>query len=544
MEENHGTGKLELGFEIPEEERTPVVEQLLRMVVELREENALLRQEIDRLKRVPPRPQRKPSMLGQDQPPQDDATKKSKRKKRKGKRPGSAKRKKTSQLRIDETISCEPEGLPDGAVCVSYRDWVVQDLVIRSHNVRYRRKTYQLPDGSLVTGQLPAHVVGHFGVTLRSYVLYQHYHNHVTQPLLLEELRDMGVDISAGQIDRLLHEGHESFFEEKESLLPAAREVSQYFHTDDTSARHRGKNGHTTVISNSFFASFSTTDSKSRINFLEILRSPLEEYVVGGDALFYMDFQGLSQRWLRRLELAVGEEGLFITGATAWQEQLDAWEITSDETRRIVTEGALFGCLMYHDMYIHQPMISDDAGQFKILGYLHGLCWLHAERNVARVVPLSAHQHRILEGVRSDIWNYYQRLKTYRVSPTPQKKWRLERDFDRLFLQRTGFVELNEALARIHARREELLLVLDYPHLPLENNMAERDLREWAKKRKISAGTRSDLGRRCRDVFLSLKNTCRKLGISFWRYLEDRLKHLNEVGPLSELIRRAALDST
>ena len=515
MEKKDATDGMVLGFEIPEEERTPTMEQLLRIIIEQRKEIARLREEINRLKGVPPQPQRKPSMLGQDEPPRSDTSKKSRRKKRKGKRPGSDKRKKTSELRIDDIVPCVPESLPDGAVRVSYRDWVVQDLVIRSHNVCYRREIYQLPDGSFIAGELPVQVAGHFGATLRSYVLYQHYQNHVTQPLILEELRDLAVDISAGQIDRLLHQGHEAFFQEKASLLPAAREVSQYFHTDDTSARHRGKNGHTTVISNQFFASFSTTDTKSRINFLEILRSPLEEYVVGGDALFYMECQGLSQRWLQQLQTAVGEAGLFVTGTTAWQEQLDAWSITSDEVRRIVTEGALFGCLLYHDLYIDQPIISDDAGQFKILGYLHALCWLHAERNVARIVPLSTHQHRILECVRSRIWRYYQRLKAFRQSPTPQKKWRLKRDFDRLFLQPTGFVELNEALARIHAKREELLLVLEYPHLPLDNNLAERDLREWAKTRKISAGTRSDLGRSCRDVFLSLKNTCRKLGLSF-----------------------------
>lgn len=289
MEKKDATDGMVLGFEIPKEERTPTMEQLLRIIIEQREEIARLREEINRLKGVPPQPQRKPSMLGQDEPPRSDTSKKSRRKKRKGKRPGSDKRKKTSELRIDDIVPCVPESLPDGAVRVSYRDWVVQDLVIRSHNVCYRREIYQLPDGSFIAGELPVQVAGHFGATLRSYVLYQHYQNHVTQPLILEELRDLAVDISAGQIDRLLHQGHEAFFQEKASLLPAAREVSQYFHTDDTSARHRGKNGHTTVISNQFFASFSTTDTKSRINFLEILRSPLEEYVVGGDALFYMD---------------------------------------------------------------------------------------------------------------------------------------------------------------------------------------------------------------------------------------------------------------
>jgi hypothetical protein len=77
----------------------------------------------------------------------------------------------------------------------------------------------------------------------------------------------------------------------------------------------------------------------------------------------------------------------------------------------------------------------------------------------------------------------------------------LERDFDRLFQRRTGFADLNEALRRIHEKRDDLLLVLDHPDIPLHNNLSESDIREWAKKRKISAGTRSELGRRCRDTF-------------------------------------------
>lgn len=541
MEWKHEIDGLKL--EIPEAERTPTVQELLRTIAELQEENRKLREEIDRLKGVPPKPQRKPSMLGQDQPPQSGSGKKAKRKKRKGKRPGSTKRKKTSQLHIDIIVPCVPENLPEGAVRVSCRDWIVQDLEVRSHNICYRREVYQLPDGTLVAGQLPEHVQGHFGATLQSFVLYQHYHNQVTQPLIHEHLLDLGVDISSGQVDRILHHGHEAFAAEKESLLKAAREVSKHFHTDDTSAKHRGKNGHTTVISNDFFASFTTSDSKSRVNFLEILRSPLEDYVIGPDALFYMECHGLPRRDLKQLELVFGPEGLVIEGADAWEKQLDAWAFTSLETRRIVTEGALFGCLLGYDLYVHQPIISDDAGQFKILGYMHALCWLHAERNVARVVPMNQREHNILQRVRSSIWKYFQSLKAYRKAPTARKKRHLQRRFDELFLKPTGFVELNEALSRIHAKKEELLLVLEYPELPLDNNMAERDLRQWAKLRKVSSGTRSDLGRKCRDIFLSLRATCRKLGVSFWQYLQDRKKKLNSISPLSELIHLAATES-
>lgn len=88
-----------------------------------------------------------------------------------------------------------------------------------------------------------------------------------------------------------------------------------------------------------------------------------------------------------------------------------------------------------------------------------------------------------------------------------------------------------------------MLLVLDHPDIPLHNNLSENDIRQYVKKRKISAGTRSDAGRRCRDTFLSLKTTCRKLGVTFWQYLRDRIQQHGRIPPLAELIRRKATES-
>jgi hypothetical protein len=522
------------GIEVPAEERTPLVDHLLRIIEEQRAEIRALRDEIDRLKGLPRRPTIRPSTLNAPHPDP------SHKKKRRGKRPGSAKRQKTGELVIHETIPVALDGLPEGTCQNGYEDFVVQDLSIESHNVCYRRLRYVLRDGTSQTAPLPAHVQGHFGPGLRSYVLYQHHQNGVTQPLIHEELLDLGIDISTGQIDRLLTEGHEQFHEEKDALLPAAREVSSYFQADDTSARHLAQNAYTTVIANPLFASFTTTASKSRVNFLKLLRFPHEEYVWNEDALIYAKEQGLSLELRARLASATWKGTRIFSSDKAWERQLVAWKIRSDEPRRIVTEAALFGTLMHYDLYVGQPLVSDDAGQFKISGLLHALCWLHAERSIRKLVPLSPREQQAVDGVRDTVWTYYQRLRAYRESPTPQRKAALQRDFDRLFRQRTGFADLNEALRRIHEKRNDLLLVLERPEIPLHNNLSESDIREWAKRRKISAGTRSELGRRCRDTFISLKKTCRKLGVSFWRYLQDRIRGVHEILTLPELMRQAA----
>jgi len=525
-------------LEIPPEERTPLVDQLLRIILQQQQEIEQLREEIRRLKGLPELPKRPPRPSTLNDPQGKPSRKNKKQKRKRGKRPGSQKRRK--DLKIDETVKLQLDDLPEGSKLHGYEDFFVQDLDIGPHNTRYRRARYKLPDGSWAMAPLPPQVNSHFGPGLRSYVLYQHHQNHVTQPLLLEELGEFGVDISAGQIDRLLTEGHDAFHQEKDALLPAAREVSKYLQTDDTSARHQGRNGHTLHIGNDWFAAFFTSDTKSRVNFLEVLRGPFDDYVVGGDALFYMEKHGLPKYLLQRIGGELGEDEYWeLSGQEAWREQLDAWKITSDEHRRIVTEGALFGSLMAHDL-CGQALISDDAKQFKILGFMHGLCWVHSERHVAGLIPLNERERKAHDRVRDEIWQYYQRLKAYRDAPTARRKTRLERDFDRLFLQRTGYPELNDALRKIHGKREQLLLVLEHPEIPLHNNLSENDIRQYVKKRKISGGTRSELGRRCRDTFLSLKTTCRKLGVTFWAYLRDRINGANEIPPIPELLRQAA----
>ena len=91
------------------------------------------------------------------------------------------------------------------------------------------------------------------------------------------------------------------------------------------------------------------------------------------------------------------------------------------------------------------------------------------------------------------------------------------------------------------ARKAELLAVLDRPDVPLNTNSSEHDVRDPVTLRKISGGTRSEDGRRCRDTFLSLKKTCQKNAISFWAYLGDRLGiAANSVASLTDVIRARA----
>ena len=521
---------IDLG-KIPEEQKTPLVMELLHIVQQMAEQIEQLRQEVARLKEHKGKPKIPPSQLEKD--PKEKQNKKSRKK-----RPGSAKRSKTKQLTIHETISVPPKEIPPGSTRAGYNDWIVQGLKIELHNVCYRLECWITPDGKLIKGELPDSVDGHFDAMLRSFILQQYNHGHVTQPLIWEELVDFGVDISKGQVSRILTEQKEDFHIEKEGVLCAGLDVSGYINVDDTGARHAGKNGYCTHIGNELFAWFESTASKSRINFLELLRKGNRDYVINADALEYIQRQSFPQPLLALL--ATDSDKHFETEED-WKKHLDQLAVTKDRHVRIATEGALLGSVLHHGFSKELVILSDDAGQFNIL--LHALCWIHAERTIHKLVPCSEKESKVIKDIRDRIWQLYRDLKAFKEAPDEETKTDLKKRFDEIFATQTCSEVLNAALSRVANNKEELLLVLDRPDIPLHNNVSEGDIREYVKKRKISGSTRSDAGRRCRDTFTSLKKTCRKLGLSFWDYLYDRVSKAGKITPLPDLIRaRARID--
>jgi hypothetical protein len=530
--------------DIPDAERTALVEELVRLIETLAEQTQQqaetiqqLRDEIAVLKGEKGKPRFKPSGMEQ----QDDHQQKGDEKPDgAGKRAGSSKRSKTSQLTIHEDRPVAPrQPLPPGSRFKGYRDFVVQDLKITAHNTRYRLEVWQTPEGEWLCGELPAALQGgHFGSGLRAYVLYQYHHCHVTQPLLREQLLEWGIDLSVGQIDALLSGHNEEFFAEKDQLLDVGLEVSSYITVDDSGARHQGRNGYVTQIGNDLFAWFSSTDSKSRINFLTLLQAGDPRYSCNEEALTYWLEQGLSQAMREALTASPIRE---LTTTKAWEKHLGKLGITKERHRRIATEGALLAGVLANGLSRELVIVSDGAGQFAIL--LHALCWVHAERLIHKLIPLNDRQRADQQCVRDQIWTLYADLKAYQRAPDPAAIESLRARFEAIFTQKTSFATLNQTLKRLYRHQSELLLVLLRPDIPLHTNGSENDIRGYVKWRKISGGTRSKLGRRCRDTFASLKKTCRKLGISFWDYLNDRIEQTGAIPPLPDIIRERAAAS-
>jgi transposase IS66 family protein len=520
--------------DIPEAERTPLVRQLLDIIAlqqeriqQLEERVHQLEDEIARLKGLKTRPRIAPSALEPPpRPPRDPNAK----------RPGSAKRSKTAQLTITDEVVVPLADRPDGAVFKGYEDFVVQDLVLEPRVIRYRREHWLSPEGRSLVAPLPADVVpgSHFGPDLICFILHQYHHQHVTQPLLLEQLHQVGIDISAGELSRILTEGKETFHQEKAELLPAALAVSDYVQVDDTGARHQGHNGACTQIGNEFFAAFASTQSKSRLNFLELLRQPHTDYVINETAVAYWRRQKLPEAVMDQLRR--GPQAFADTAA--WQARLRELGITRERHVRIASEGALLGSLIAHGVSPELVILSDGAGQYDVL--VHAACWIHAERPLARLIPYSEGHRAAIAKVRGQIWGLYQDLKAYRQRPEPSQRADLEARFAALSAQRTGFPSIDGVLKGMQAHRAALLRVLDRPEVPLHTNLSEGHLRDYVKKRKISGGTRSESGRQARDTFASLKKTCRELGVNFWAYLQDRVRGVGQIPRLADLIRREA----
>ena len=490
-----------------------LVVKLLEKVAELERTVAAQRDEIARLKGGPPRPQIKPSGMERGTEPKPPGSSGDKQRPR-----GSTR----SKLTIDEERTVKIAALPRGSRFKGYTSFVVQDLVIRAHVVNFRCERWQAPDGEVITAPLPAGVDGHFGPELRRFVLTQYHEAQTTVPRLVTLLRSLRIFISKRQVVRLLIEGRDGFITEARDVLRAGLISAPWITVDDTGARHKATNGFCTQMGNDHFAWFGTTGSKSRLNFLELLRAGYSDYVINAEALAYMRERALAAHVIARL---VEHPDRSFCDRTAWNAHLDTLGITALKVNPdpvlIATEGALWGSVKAHGLLPDTVIVSDDAGQFDV--GQHGLCWVHAERLVHKLDAFTAENRTAQATVRELIWNFYRDLKAYRCAPTRQRKAALRARFDRIFKRKTGFVMLDRLLARLHANKSELLMVLNRPKIPLHTNGSENDIRCHVTRRKVSAGTRSDIGRDCRDAFLGLAKTCAKLEIAFWDYLGDRL---------------------
>jgi Transposase IS66 family len=479
-------------------------------------ENQQLKDEVRRLKGLPPRPPMKPSGMEKatdrsapERPNPADASPP----RRRG--PG------VSKLIIDRTVTLTASA-PAGSRPKGYEEIIVQDIAFKPEVTLYRRERWATPDGRTMTADPPAGVVGGCGPHLHRLVLVLHFHGQMTCERIVAVLTAAGLSISKRQVVRLLTAKLEVFRAEEEAVFSAGPRASGFVSVDDTGARHAGKACYTTQFGSDRFTAFRTGPSKSRLAFLRNLLGGTR-YVVNEAAGAYMRAANLAHGVIDALS---GANVLEFACEAEWTAHLGALGLTelrvAPDPVRVASEAALWGALCAEERLGSAVILSDDAGQFRV--GLHALCWVHAERLVHKLVPANDRQRNAVEVTRRTIWWFYGQLKAFRLAPSPERAAELKARFDRIFKRRTGYATLDRLLKRLLANKDELLRVLERPEIPLNTNASENDIRAVVTKRKVSGGTVSERGRIARDVMLGLAKTCAKLKISFFDYLGARLQ--------------------
>lgn len=512
------------------------IEQLSSSLREARAEIQRLRDENNRLKGEQGKPEIKANVEGEAA--KDHSSEKERKKPRK-----RQEKKKTASLVIDreEVLKVDQAVLPADAIFKGYEENVVQDILLKTDNVRFLKEKYYSPSlGCTYLAELPTGYGGQFGPGIKALSIALYHGGLMSEPKIIEFFENVGIQISKGTLSNLLNKGHEDFHAEKEAVYEAGLASNFYHHLDDTPTRFNGKNNYCHVICNLLYTAYFTRAGKDRLSVLDVLRQGRKRiYLLNVEALTYLDRMPFSKETRRILEdwrsEKVIEEETFI-------HELDMrLPILNKQHRSAVLSAAAVAAYhAEHGVSIVQALVCDDAPQFKWLTRWLALCWIHEGRHYKKLEPVVALHQTLLKDFLTRFWAYYDQLLEYRQRPTAQEALRLEAEFDALFGAPSGYAELDKRMASTCSNKGSLLLVLKFPELPLHNNPAELAARGRVRKRDVSFGPRTEDGKQAWDTFMTLAATTKKLNVSFYEYVRDRILKKNIIPPLSELIKKAA----
>jgi hypothetical protein len=370
----------------------------------------------------------------------------------------------------------------------------------------------------------------------------------MSEPKIVEMLSYLGIYISDGQVSNILTKGNECWHSEKEAVYREGLNSSSWQHIDDTSTRVNGENQYCHIVGNPLYTAYFTRPHKDRLTVIELLQNlPESQFLLNSQTDQWLDSFDVPQ-WARTL---IGQwphhEWLTHEQMTARLET-ELSRLNDQQKARVLEAAALTAYHAQTTMPVLARIMSDDAPQFKGVTEEQALCWVHAciersrndGRHYKRLTPCVDHHQKLLDKFRQEYWDYYARLEQYRANPQEDAAEQLRQGFDTLFSQVTGYDELDKRIAKSKAKKEQLLLALKYPEMPLYNNPAELGARQRVRKRDVSFGPRTEDGVKAWDTFMTLAETAKKLGESFYAYVYDRISGSNKLPDLADLIRQRA----
>lgn len=540
-------------------EAQDIVKKLLNLIERVASDNESLeteiqrlRDEVNRLKGEQGKPNIKPNKSTQT----DISSEKERQKaeanananengEAEGKKKKRNRKSKLSKIQIDQTIHCplDKEGLPDDLISKGHTDVIVQDIIIKRNTIRYRRETYYSPsENKSYYGVLPEGVQnqGEYGIGVRSLIPVLKTACRMTEKPIIEFFKNHGIVISPAYLSQQWTGGYDWAHEEKSNLYYQGILKSDYVQIDDTSARVNGDNHYCQVVCNPLFTAYFTTKKKDRLSVLELLTDYApSRYLYNHSAKSLLDTLRLSNKARTAIEEALPEDTVMnemqFVEHLVNLDTLGAGQITK------VTEAC--GIAHYQqqtDFPVIETLLADDAPQFKLLTKYLGLCWIHDARHYKKLCPILEINQITLARFRHQYWAYYTELLKYQRNPNPDKREWLAQQFDDIFTTITDYDDLNDRIAKTLMKKTELLRVLDLPELPLHNNASELAARVQARVRDISFQTRSDAGTKIKDTFMSINETAKKLGVSFYDYVYDRVSGEFKLPSLADLIKQKA----
>lgn len=511
-----------------------LVEEVKQENDHLREINQKLRDEINRLKGEQGKPDIKP---GKKKGEQTDLSSEKERRRPKTWKKGS----KLDKIKVDDekVLLVDKSKLPDDAEFKGYETVIVQDLKIETNNIRFKKEKYYSPStGETWLAPLPDGYEGEFGPHVRSLILTLYYGSNMSEPKVAEFLSNMGIFISDGQVSNLLIKKKEAWHAEKAEIFRAGMESSRYQHIDDTGTRVDGENQYCHIVGNPLYTAYFTRPRKDRLTIINVLQNlPESQFLLNSQTKQWLESFN-TPKWACHL-IAQWPQNEWLT-YEQMEERVENGlaRLGKQQKARVLEAAALTAYHAQTTIPILEVLMSDDAPQFQCLGKEQALCWIHDGRHYKKLTPHVTYHQELLADFRGNYWVYYAELEQYRAAPNEADAIQLRQKFDTLFSTVTGYNDLDERIAKTKAKREQLLLALKYPEMPLHNNPAELGARQRVRKRDVSFGPRTQDGVQAWDTFMTLAETAKKLGVSFYAYIHDRISESYKLPNLADMIRQ------
>ena len=524
---------------IQDNELRPAFNTLLNLVEEIykdykktKEENQDLKDAISLLK-------------GEDPKPKFPKRKKneSSEKERKDRQPPKKKKSKKKKDKIipdrEEVCPVDKSILPEDAKFNGHSSILVQKLIIKVENVEYLRETYYSPSQKkLYMGQLPPGIKRGYDPGVISFIYAQKHGSNVSEPKITESLNDIGIYISQSTVSRFLTNDIDDFHQEKDDIVLAGLHSSVFQQIDDTGTKVKGQSQYVQILCNPHYTAFFTVPKKDRLTVIDILLCGRERrYFFNEDAFELLKKLRVSNKVIIQLQSEVAGKTLDEKEMKEVLKKLFPNPKKYKNIRtRIKEAGAIVAYRNQTDIPVIQILLSDNAPQFKLITEHQALCWIHDGRHYKKLYPIVSLNKDRLDGFRGQYWDYYAKLLEYKGNPTQDKAEKLSKDFDELFSTKTGYEALDERIAKTKANKSELLLVLKHPELPLHNNNSELGARAEKRKQDVSLHTITEEGTKSKDTFLTIAQTARKLGVSFYKYIYDRVSKNFNMPSLASII--------